>query len=91
MAETSSYEREKQAFLFFRKFYRADNESKNKEDTTMSYSSESCMVSREEAKKITIREIMNKERRKKMKEVFDKYMERRREALYEIALDHASK
>lgn len=45
----------------------------------MSYSSETCMVSREQAKKIRIREILNKERREKMKKIFDLYQKQKRE------------
>ena len=45
----------------------------------MSYSSEKCMVSEETAKKIRIREIINKERREKLKVIFDNYMKAKEE------------
>lgn len=46
----------------------------------MAYSSESVMVSEKEAKRIRIREIMNKERREKLKLIFDRYLKAKREA-----------
>lgn len=46
----------------------------------MAYSSESCMVSEETAKKIRIKEIITKERREKLKAIFDKYQKAYREA-----------
>lgn len=46
----------------------------------MAYSSESCMVSEEKAKKIRIKEIITKERREKLKAIFDKYQKAYREA-----------
>lgn len=47
----------------------------------MAYSSESCMVSEETAKKIRIKEIMTRERKEKLKRIFDNYMKAREEAL----------
>lgn len=47
----------------------------------MAYSSESCMVSEETAKKIRIKEIMTKERKEKLKRIFDNYIKAREEAL----------
>lgn len=46
----------------------------------MAYSSESCMVSEETAKKIRIKEIINKERREKLKAIFVEYQKAYREA-----------
>lgn len=46
----------------------------------MAYSSENCMVSEETAKKIRIREIINKERREKLKVIFNNYIKAREEA-----------
>ena len=43
----------------------------------MAYSSENCMVSEETAKKIRIREIINKERREKLEVIFDNYIKAR--------------
>lgn len=40
----------------------------------MSHSSESCMVSEKEAKKIRINEIINKERREKLRQIFNTYI-----------------
>lgn len=46
----------------------------------MAYSSETCMVSEKEAKRIRIKEIINKERREKLKRLFDQYQKAIREA-----------
>lgn len=50
----------------------------------MAYSSENCMVSEETAKKIRIREIINKERREKLKVIFDEYQKACRDAYREV-------
>lgn len=44
----------------------------------MAYSSESCMVSEKEGKKIRIKEIITKERREKIKLIFDSYQKAKR-------------
>jgi hypothetical protein len=49
----------------------------------MAYSSENCMVSKETAKKIRIKEIITKERREKLKVIFDKYQKAYRDAYRE--------
>lgn len=46
----------------------------------MAYSSESCMVSEETAKKMRIKEIIVKERREKLKTIFEEYQKACREA-----------
>lgn len=46
----------------------------------MSYSSESCMVSEKQAKQIRTREIINKERKEKLKKIFDAWQKVKKEA-----------
>ena len=46
----------------------------HEEVRTMAYSSESFMVSEKEAMKIRLKEILNRERREKLKMVFDQYV-----------------
>lgn len=45
----------------------------------MAYSSESCMVSEKEGKKKRLKEIIGKERREKLKLIFDLYQKAKRE------------
>lgn len=58
----------------------------------MAYSTNACMVSYEQAKKMHIQEIIRKTNWEKVKATYLTYVEMRNKAiLYEIALDYASK